>query len=76
MTAADRLRKEGFEKGYQQGFEIGFEIGLLLHFRFEDQSQELMKLVSQIQDIAKLREIKKAIINVKDASELRLILEH
>ncbi|MDM8542326.1 Rpn family recombination-promoting nuclease/putative transposase [Desulfococcaceae bacterium HSG9] len=82
MTAADRLRKEGYEQGVQQGIRQGVQDGLLeaidlgLSLRFEDQSQMLMKIVSQINDIDRLRTIKEALKSVKDVSELRSMIEH
>jgi len=82
MTAADRLRKEGFEQGILQGVQQGVQQGLLeaidlgLLLRFEDQCQMLMKIVGQIDDIDKLRKIKDAIKSVKDTSELRSLIEH
>lgn len=30
MTAADKLRQEGFEIGFKLGFEVGFKIGLIM----------------------------------------------
>lgn len=90
MTAAEKLRKEGFEQGIQQGVQQGvqqgiqqgiqqglleaIDLGLLL--RFEDQSQTLMKIISQIDDVDKLRAIKNALKSVKDVSELRSMIEH
>ncbi len=71
---AENFKNEGIQQGVRHNLSEALEFGLSL--RFEDQSQELMKLVSQIQDIAKLREIKEAIINVKNASELRSMLEN
>jgi len=78
MTAADILRKEGFKQGVQQGIQDGLleaiDLGLLL--RFEDQSQVLMQIISQIDDVEKLRAIIEAIKSVKDVSELRSMIEH
>ncbi len=86
MTLGERLKKEGFEQGVQQGIrqgvQQGIQDGLLeaidlgLSLRFEDQSQVLMKTVSQIDDVDRLRAIKEALKSVKDVSELRSIIEH
>ena len=86
MTIGERLRKEGFEQGIQQGIQQGvqqgvheglleaIDLGLLL--RFEDQSQVLMKLVNQIDDVEKLRAIKDALKSVTNVSDLRSMIEH
>ncbi len=78
MTLAERFRKEGFEQGIQQGVRQGLleaiDLGLLL--RFKDQSQMLMKIISQIDDVDKLRAIKDALKSVKNVSELRAMIEH
>ncbi len=74
MTAADRLRKEGYEQGVQDGLLEAIDLGLSL--RFENQSQVLMKIVSQIDDVDRLRTIKEALKSVKDVSELRSMIEH
>ena len=82
MTIGERLRKEGFEQGIQQGIQQGVHEGLLeaidlgLLLRFEDQSQVLMKLVNQIDDVEKLRAIKDALKSVTNVSDLRSMIEH
>jgi len=74
--------QQGIQQGIQQGVQQGVHEGLLeaidlgLLLRFEDQSQVLMKLVNQIDDVEKLRAIKDALKSVTNVSDLRSMIEH
>jgi predicted transposase/invertase (TIGR01784 family) len=74
MTLAEKWKKEGFEQGIQQGVQQGLlegiELALILKFGTTAESKKLLKIMKNIQNVDRLKQVKSAILEVKTIAEL------
>jgi len=81
MTAADRLRKEGYDQGVHQGIQQGIQQGICeglvegielgLSLKFGEKGLKLMPRIRKIQDIGRLKALKDVIRTAGSAEEFK-----
>jgi len=88
MTLAERLINEGYQKAMKDAEKLTQKImqdaekltqieaiQMGLSIKFKDQYQKFMGVINKIEDIEKLKQIKQAVINVKDEYEFCKVIE-
>ncbi|MEM5831598.1 MAG: hypothetical protein QXO40_05355 [Candidatus Aenigmatarchaeota archaeon] len=74
--------KEGIEKGLKEGIEKGQKAGMLeailldMKIKFGSKAKAMIKKIKEIDDLEKLKRIKKAIIKAKSIKDIEKILEN
>lgn len=84
MTLAEKLKKEGFEKGVEQGLQQGVQQGLLkgllegiemaVGLKFPEEAYKVLPLIYRMNTINQLKAVKDAIMTVRNAMELKAII--
>ena len=72
MEMADQLRNEGFHEGFSQGIRYGLKTAITL--KFGDNSEDLLDMVNQVNDVEKLSRANEAIIFINEKDKLKSIL--
>ncbi|QTA82327.1 Putative transposase, RpnA-like [Desulfonema limicola] len=91
MTLAERLKNEGYQNAMKDTEKLiknaektvknaerttqieAIQMGLMI--KFKDQYQKFMAVIDKVEDIEKLKQIKQAVIKVKDEYEFRKLIE-
>ena len=74
--------KEGIEKGLKEGIEKGQKVGMIeaillgMKIKFGSRAKAMIKKIKEIDDLEKLKRIKKAIIKAKSIKDIEKILEN
>jgi len=89
MTAADRLRKEGYDQGVHQGIQQGVQQGIQqgiceglvegielgLSLKFGEKGLKMMPRIRKIQDISRLKYLKEKIRTAVSSEEFKKIIK-
>jgi len=62
--------QQGIQQGVQQGLLEGIELALILKFGTTAESKKLLKIMKNIQNVDRLKQVKSAILEVKTIAEL------